>query len=92
MHKKITKKTLGSGIAYTAAKKCFWFLMLGFCYLSQSLEGRCMHIAAYSKKNWSVESLWQCFTNLHCTKASSGNPSISQEVKETKMAWLQIQA
>eukprot|EP00957_Ditylum_brightwellii_P180638 13760446-Ditylum_brightwellii.AAC.1 len=49
-----------------------------------------MHITVYSKKNWTVESLRWCFTNLHCTKAPSGNPLILQEVEEAKITWLQI--
>eukprot|EP00957_Ditylum_brightwellii_P121463 9263687-Ditylum_brightwellii.AAC.1 len=51
-----------------------------------------MHIAVYSKKNRTVESLWQCFTNLHHSRTPSGNPSISEEIREAKLSWLQIQA
>eukprot|EP00957_Ditylum_brightwellii_P048644 3691284-Ditylum_brightwellii.AAC.1 len=51
-----------------------------------------MHIAVYGKKNRTVESLQLCFTNLHCTRAPSGDPSISEEIREMKLAWLQIQA
>eukprot|EP00957_Ditylum_brightwellii_P023310 1759546-Ditylum_brightwellii.AAC.1 len=51
-----------------------------------------MHIKLYDAKNRTVESLRCCFTNMHRTKAPSGNPAIAQEIREAKMAWLQIWA
>eukprot|EP00957_Ditylum_brightwellii_P129463 9875488-Ditylum_brightwellii.AAC.1 len=51
-----------------------------------------MHIAAYDKKNRTVESLRWCFTNLHITRAPSGDPTIAEEFREAKIGWLQIQA
>eukprot|EP00957_Ditylum_brightwellii_P088580 6746988-Ditylum_brightwellii.AAC.1 len=51
-----------------------------------------MHISVYGKKNRTVESLRQTFTNLHQTRALSGDPSMSEEIRGTKFAWLQIRA
>eukprot|EP00957_Ditylum_brightwellii_P200707 15300233-Ditylum_brightwellii.AAC.1 len=39
-----------------------------------------------------VESLRRYFTNMYHTKVPSGDPVISQEIREAKMVWLQIQA
>eukprot|EP00957_Ditylum_brightwellii_P079575 6050454-Ditylum_brightwellii.AAC.1 len=49
-----------------------------------------MHIELYGAKNRTVESLMRCFTNMHGTKAPSCDPAIAQEIREAKMAWLQI--
>eukprot|EP00957_Ditylum_brightwellii_P055641 4216057-Ditylum_brightwellii.AAC.1 len=51
-----------------------------------------MHIKLYGAKNRTVESLRRCFTNMHQTKAPSSNPAIMQEIREAKMAWVQIRA
>eukprot|EP00957_Ditylum_brightwellii_P048458 3677000-Ditylum_brightwellii.AAC.1 len=51
-----------------------------------------MHISVYGKQNRTVESLWQTFTNLHQTRAQSGDLSMSEEIREAKLVWLQIKA
>eukprot|EP00957_Ditylum_brightwellii_P072656 5521223-Ditylum_brightwellii.AAC.1 len=51
-----------------------------------------MHIKLYGAKNRTVESLKCCFINMHQTKAPPGDPAIAQEIREAKMAWLQIPA
>eukprot|EP00957_Ditylum_brightwellii_P091969 7002449-Ditylum_brightwellii.AAC.1 len=49
-----------------------------------------MHLSVYAKKNRTVESLRRCFTNLRSCKAPSGDPNIPMEVREAKLAWVQI--
>eukprot|EP00957_Ditylum_brightwellii_P088327 6728177-Ditylum_brightwellii.AAC.1 len=46
----------------------------------------------YGAKNRTVESLRCCFTNMHWTKAPSGDPVMAQEIREANMEWLQIHA
>eukprot|EP00957_Ditylum_brightwellii_P165012 12563186-Ditylum_brightwellii.AAC.1 len=38
-----------------------------------------------------MELLCRCFTTLYCSKVSIGSPTMPQEVKEAKMAWVQLQ-
>eukprot|EP00957_Ditylum_brightwellii_P117973 8998210-Ditylum_brightwellii.AAC.1 len=49
-----------------------------------------MHIELYDAKSRNVESLRCCFTNIHQTKAPSGDPAIAQKIREAKMIWLQM--
>eukprot|EP00957_Ditylum_brightwellii_P007808 590771-Ditylum_brightwellii.AAC.1 len=44
-----------------------------------------MHIELYGGKNWTVESLWLCFSNIHQIKAPSGDSTIAREISEAKM-------
>eukprot|EP00957_Ditylum_brightwellii_P188155 14324152-Ditylum_brightwellii.AAC.1 len=89
------KKTSGRGSAYTTTEKCFLvsnvsiilpILELGW----DKMHG--MHIKLYGAKIRTVESLRHCFTNMHQTNAPSSDPAIAQEIREAKMAWLQIWA
>eukprot|EP00957_Ditylum_brightwellii_P130708 9971192-Ditylum_brightwellii.AAC.1 len=87
------KKASGRGAAYTTAEKRF--LVPNVSIVLPILElgwdkVRGMHIELYGAKNRTVESLRCCFTNMHLTKATSGDPAIAQEIREAKMAWLQI--
>eukprot|EP00957_Ditylum_brightwellii_P140831 10727831-Ditylum_brightwellii.AAC.1 len=49
-----------------------------------------MHIKLYGANNRTVDYLRHCFTNTHQTKAPFGDPAITQEIREAKMAWMQI--
>eukprot|EP00957_Ditylum_brightwellii_P085715 6521349-Ditylum_brightwellii.AAC.1 len=51
-----------------------------------------MHLSVYAKKNQTVESLRRCFTTLQSCKAPSGDLTIPVEVREAKLAWIQIRA
>eukprot|EP00957_Ditylum_brightwellii_P166573 12679383-Ditylum_brightwellii.AAC.1 len=51
-----------------------------------------MHLSVYAKKNQTVESLHHCFANLRSCKVPSGDPTIPVEVREAKLAWVQIHA
>eukprot|EP00957_Ditylum_brightwellii_P070871 5386217-Ditylum_brightwellii.AAC.1 len=87
------KKTCGRGAAYISAKKSFLITNVGMAKpISEGGWERVhsMHLSVYAHKNQTIESLNQCFTTLHCTKAPTGDPSIPVEVREEKLAWLQI--
>eukprot|EP00957_Ditylum_brightwellii_P108939 8310469-Ditylum_brightwellii.AAC.1 len=89
MPRKLAKKSSGRGTAYTPAKKHFLVSNVGVVLpVSESGWERvhAMHIAVYGKKNRIVESLQRCLTNLHRTSAQSGNPSITEEIREAKLA------
>eukprot|EP00957_Ditylum_brightwellii_P033496 2538285-Ditylum_brightwellii.AAC.1 len=82
------KKTLGRGAAYTTAEKHFLVTNVGIILpILESGWDRVygMHIELYGAKNWMVESLRCCFTNMHCTKAPSGDPAIVQEIREANI-------
>eukprot|EP00957_Ditylum_brightwellii_P128090 9769732-Ditylum_brightwellii.AAC.1 len=95
MPKKITKKSSDRDMAYTPAKKRFLMSNVGVV-LPVSKHGwervYAMYISVYGKKNRTVESLQWIFANLHQTRAPSGDPSMSEEIREAKLAWLQIRA
>eukprot|EP00957_Ditylum_brightwellii_P141221 10759585-Ditylum_brightwellii.AAC.1 len=89
------KKTSGRGAAYTTAEKCFLVTNMAIILPMSGLgwdKVHGMHIKLYGAKNRTVESLKRYFTNMHSTKAPSGDPAIAQEIREAKMAWLQIWA
>eukprot|EP00957_Ditylum_brightwellii_P115071 8776479-Ditylum_brightwellii.AAC.1 len=86
------KKASGRGAAYTTAENQFLVSnistvlpILGSGW--DKVHG--MHIKLYGAKNRTVELVRRCFTNMHQTKAPSGDPAIAQEIREAKMAWLQ---
>eukprot|EP00957_Ditylum_brightwellii_P012794 967220-Ditylum_brightwellii.AAC.1 len=85
----MAKKTCRKGVAYTATKKCYLVTNVGL--VKSVSEGgwervHTMHHTMYRHKNQTVESLRQCFINLHCIKVPSGDPSMPVEVREAKMA------
>eukprot|EP00957_Ditylum_brightwellii_P095201 7250710-Ditylum_brightwellii.AAC.1 len=87
------KRASGRGVVYTPAKKCFLVLNVGI--VKPILEGgwdrvHTMHLSIHAKKNWTVEPLHCCFTNLWSCKAPSGDPTIPVKVREAKLAWVQI--
>eukprot|EP00957_Ditylum_brightwellii_P088328 6728178-Ditylum_brightwellii.AAC.1 len=87
------KKASGRGAAYITAEKCFLVSNVSIVLPMLELEWdkvHGIHIELYGAKNRTVESLRCCFTNMHRTKAPSGDPVIAQEIREAKMAWLQI--
>eukprot|EP00957_Ditylum_brightwellii_P014747 1112048-Ditylum_brightwellii.AAC.1 len=89
------KKTSGRGAAYTTAEKLFLvsYISIVLPILESGWDKvHGIHIGLYVTKNRTVESLRCCFTNMHMTKAPSGDPAITLEIREAKMAWLQIHA
>eukprot|EP00957_Ditylum_brightwellii_P177772 13541530-Ditylum_brightwellii.AAC.1 len=86
------KKTSGRGAAYTTAEKCFFVSNVGIVLLIsesgwEKVHG--MHIELYGAKKRTLESLRCWFTNMHRTKAPSGDPAIAQDIRGVKMVWLQ---
>eukprot|EP00957_Ditylum_brightwellii_P204305 15338600-Ditylum_brightwellii.AAC.1 len=87
------KKTSRRGTLYTAINKRY--LVTNIRLVKPISKGgwervHFMHHTMYSNKNQTVESLRKCFANLHHTKVPSGDPSMPIEVREAKMAWVQI--
>eukprot|EP00957_Ditylum_brightwellii_P178681 13609895-Ditylum_brightwellii.AAC.1 len=63
----MSKRTSGRGAAYIPAEKHFLVLNVGIVKpISEGGWDRvyAMHLSVYAKKNWTLESLCCCFTNL----------------------------